>query len=113
MSSESSQDAIVPHTTKSRTSGARRSVTAEKWSNRRRRRGFSQSVFNSRGSHPSKLPRNHERRCPLRTVNPSSLPCTQGQGNRLKDLGCLAYECFEVAWVPSAELAAVFEACGC
>src|SRR5215213_238907 len=34
-----------------------------------------------------------------------------GQGNRLKDLGCLADECFEVAWVPSGELAAVFEAC--
>src|SRR4051794_13100193 len=30
----------------------------------------------------------------------------------LKDLGCLADECFEVAWVPSGELAAVFEACG-
>src|SRR3954470_15007179 len=34
------------------------------------------------------------------------------QGNRLKDLGCLADEGFEVAWVPSGELAAVFEACG-
>src|SRR4051794_41388148 len=39
-------------------------------------------------------------------------PAAACQGNRLKDLGCLADEGFEVAWVPSGELAAVFEACG-
>src|SRR4051794_24113570 len=40
------------------------------------------------------------------------MPWSYTQGDRLKDLGCLADECFEVAWVPSGELAAVFEACG-
>src|SRR5215212_1328357 len=30
--------------------------------------------FHPRGSHPSELPRNHEPRCPLRAVNPSSWP---------------------------------------
>src|SRR4051794_41748921 len=40
------------------------------------------------------------------------MPWSYTQGDRLKDLGCLADEGFEVAWVPSGELAAVFEACG-
>src|SRR3954453_7883290 len=91
MSSQSSQDAIVPHTTRSSTSGkgkatrhcSRGSVTAEKWSNRRRRRGFSQSVLISRGSHPSELPRNHECRWPLRAVNPSPLPCVPCRHGRV------------------------------